>query len=260
MHQRALQFLGNLDSDAEVQSLKNRLAALLNPGMPEPLVASEAARGTVAQSLVTPRMETCPMCKRVGDVLHEFLCRFQYELVNSAQAQQRFAADGGLCRTHLRLYASMASERGICLALVPLLQRQAATLRDAMRQAGSGANSSAPYETLRAADAECILCRIQNDAELKAIHEMASGQDEAGSTAPSRLPSLCLPHVRMTALHVANRNWLRGLLQNEATATERLTEDMRRYALKLDGRRRGLVTEEESQAAQAAIALIAGPH
>ena len=259
MYERALQFLGSLDSDAEVQSLKYRLAALLSPGMPAPLISSGTARGTAAQPLVTPRIETCPMCKRVGDVLVEFLCQFQYELVNSAEAQQQFAATGGLCGTHLRLYASMASERGICLALVPLLQRQTATLRDAITQAGSGANSSAPCETLRATDAECILCRIQNDTELKAIHELASGQDKARSTARSQLPSLCLPHLRMTISHVGNRSWLRALLQNEATATERLTEDMRRYALKLDGRRRGLVTEEESQAAQAAIALIAGP-
>jgi hypothetical protein len=66
--------------------------------------------------------------------------------------------------------------------------------------------------------------------------------------------------LRMTTSYVGNRSWLRTLLQNEAGATERLTEDMQRYALKRDGIRHWLATEEESQAAKAAIALIAGPH
>jgi hypothetical protein len=246
-------------ADAEVQSLKKRLAALRNSGTPPPLTAV-AASGTAAHLLVTPRIEACPVCKRVSDVLFEFLCQFQYELVSSAEARQRFAATGGLCGAHVRLYASMESERGICLALVPLLQRLTATLRDAVAQAGSDASSSAPREILRAADAECILCRIQNDTELKAIQELAAGQDRAQSTAHDPPPFLCLPHLRMTTSYVGNRSWLRTLLQNEAGATERLTEDMQRYALKRDGIRHRLATEEESQAAKAAIALIAGPH
>ena len=57
---------------------------------------------------------------------------------------------------------------------------------------------------------------------------------------------------------VGNRSWLRTLLRNQAGATQRLTEDMQRYALKRDGIRQRLVSEEESQAAKAAIELLAG--
>jgi len=256
MCDRVLQLLNGLDCDAGVQSLKQRLAALRSHTVLQhvtPVMTTDA----VGESTVTLRMEECPMCQRVGNVLFEFLCQFQYELVSSAEARKRFAAAGGLCATHLRVYASMASEHGVCLALVPLLQRLARILRNAAAQA-EGANLAAPCETLRASVAECVVCQMQNDIERKAIEELAASQDTARSTAHSQVQSLCLPHLRMTTSHVGNRSWLRAMLQNEATATERLTEDMQRYVLKRDGIRRGLATEEESRAAKTAIGFIAG--
>jgi hypothetical protein len=48
------------------------------------------------------------------------------------------------------------------------------------------------------------------------------------------------------------------LLKCEASAAERLAEDMQRYVLKRDGIRHGLATEEESRAAKDAIGFIAG--
>ena len=46
--------------------------------------------------------------------------------------------------------------------------------------------------------------------------------------------------------------------RNQAAAAERLAEDMERYVLKRDGTRRSLVTDEEAQAAQRALAFLAG--
>jgi hypothetical protein len=62
----------------------------------------------------------------------------------------------------------------------------------------------------------------------------------------------------MTTSSVSDQSWLCAMLQSEAAATERLTEDMQRYVLKRDGIRRGLETEEESRAAKTAIRFIAG--
>lgn len=44
----------------------------------------------------------------------------------------------------------------------------------------------------------------------------------------------------------------------EATLMERVSEDMRRYALKHDGVRRDLASEEELSAAKRALILVAG--
>jgi GTP-binding protein EngB required for normal cell division len=256
MCERVLQFLGNLGSDADVQGLKRRLVALRSLGAPL-LAGSATANEAAGLSLVVPRVEECPMCKRVGDVLFEFLCQFQYDLVSSADARKRFAATGGLCAIHLRAYASMASEHGICLALVPLLQRLTTTLRNAATQT-EGENPAGPNEILRASDAACVLCRLQNDTELTAIEELSTGQDGVRALVRSHPQSLCLPHLRMTSSRASNRSWLCAMLQSEAAATERLTEDMQRYVLKRDGIRRGLETEEESRAAKTAIGFIAG--
>jgi hypothetical protein len=256
MCDRASQLLSNLTPDLGAQSAKARLAALRGRGTPEPLTPA-AITATAIEPLVMPRIDDCPICKQVGVVLFEFLCQFQYELAKSDESRKRFAATGGLCAAHLLQYASMANEYGICMALVPLLQRLTSTLRNAAALVDS-ANSSAPCETLNATEVECTVCRIRNETELKSIQNIAAGQ--AQSTAKGQLPSLCLPHLRMTASHIGNPSWLRTLLQNEASATERLTEDMQRYALKRDGIRRGLVTEDESRAAKAAIALIVGPN
>jgi GTP-binding protein EngB required for normal cell division len=257
MYERVSQFLDNLESDAEVQSLKRRLTALRGAGTSQTLT-SISANDTVAQPQLTARVQACPLCKRVSDALFDFLCQFQYELVSSAEARQQFAATGGLCALHLRLYASMASERGICLALVPLLQRLAATLRDSLAQAEDDTSSLAMPEIHKTMETECILCRIQADSELNGIQELAVGQEQARTTAHAELPSLCLPHLQLTGAVVGNRSWLRTLLRNQAGATQRLTEDMQRYALKRDGIRQRLVSEEESQAAKAAIELLAG--
>jgi GTP-binding protein EngB required for normal cell division len=256
MCERVLQFLSNLQSDADIQTLQRRLVALRSPR-----AVPFAAFATVSDARdlfpVVPRIEECPMCKRVGDVLFEFLCQFQYDLVSSADARKRFATTGGLCSIHLRAYASMASEHGICLALVPLLQRLTTTLRSAATQTKSEALAR-PNEILRASDAVCVLCRLQTDTELAAIQQLSTDNDRVRPTAGSHPQSLCLPHLRMTTSRVSDRNWLGAMLHSEAAATERLTEDMQRYVLKRDGVRRGLETEEESRAAKTAIGFIAG--
>lgn len=209
MCDRASQLLSNLTPDLGVQTTKARLAALRRLGTPE-LLTPAAITVTVIEPLVMPKVmpniEGCPICKQVGDEQFEFLCHFQYELASSDKARQRFAATGGLCAAHLLRYESMASEYGICLALVPLLQRLTSTLRNAAALVNS-VNSSAPRETLHATEVECTVCRIRSETELKVIQNMAAGQAQA--TAKVQLPFLCLPHLRMTASRIGNPSWLR---------------------------------------------------
>jgi hypothetical protein len=57
---------------------------------------------------------------------------------------------------------------------------------------------------------------------------------------------------------VGDLTWLNALLTSEASAAERLAEDMQRFVLKRDGIRHDLATEEESRAAKNAIDFIAG--
>jgi hypothetical protein len=52
----------------------------------------------------------------------------------------------------------------------------------------------------------------------------------------------------------------RRMLVHEAMLCERVSEDMRRFALKLDGMRRHLVSDEEYASARMALTLLAGSY
>jgi hypothetical protein len=59
-------------------------------------------------------------------------------------------------------------------------------------------------------------------------------------------------------LPIPSRDLLGALLRRQGAAAERLAEDMQRYALKRDGIRRSLLTEEEERASHRALAFLAG--
>jgi hypothetical protein len=185
------------------------------------------------------------------------LCRLQYELVTSAEARERFASGAGLCEMHLCLYASMASERGICLALTPLMRRMTSTLTDAAAQLVSE-NRLALRDTLNFADSVCIACDVQKNAERQAIEQFVASHSRTGSAGAGKFPFLCVPHIRVAMSQVRDPSWLAALLRSEGSGAQRLAEDMQRYVLKRDGIRHRLATEEESRAAKDSIAFIAG--
>ena len=208
------------------------------------------------------RMEECLLCARVHNALFEFLRTYQHQLATRAEARERLAAARGFCEPHLRLYASMAAERDICLALTPLMKRVAGALAAAAAESAAyGPSLAATWPLFRSS---CELCSIQRGVELRA----AEGLLQDGP-AVAALPTVCLPHLRWLSAYVASasrtaqvpsayRDLLGALLRRQGAAAERLAEDMQRYALKRDGIRRALLTEEEERASQRALAFLAG--
>jgi hypothetical protein len=111
---------------------------------------------------------------------------------------------------------------------------------------------------LNSANAGCAACQLQSATELEAIEQFAGGCECLVSEASGEFPFLCVPHLRVTISNVRDLTWLGALLHGEASAAERLAEDMQRYVLKRDGIRHALTTEEESRAAKDAIDFITG--
>jgi GTP-binding protein EngB required for normal cell division len=257
MCKRSSQVLAEIKSDTDADGLRARLVGLRHQCTGQgPVRTAVTAESTSAQNMGA-RVEECPLCRRVNDAVFEFLCQFQHELVTSAEVRERFASAGGLCESHLFLYASMASERGLCLALAPLMHRMTTTLRGAAAQLANE-NPLALRDRLNPENTGCAACQIQSTAELEAIEQFAVSRGRTLSAASGKLPFLCVPHLRITISHVRDLAWLGVLLRGEASAAERLAEDMQRYVLKRDGIRHGLATEEESRAAKDAIEFIAG--
>jgi GTP-binding protein EngB required for normal cell division len=257
MCNRSSQCLAETKPDKEADGLRTRLAALRNQYAGQGPVRSMELAGRNEISNTRTKVEECPLCSRVSEAVFELLCRLQYELVTSAEARERFASGAGLCEMHLCLYASMASERGICLALTPLMRRMTVTLTGAAAQLVSD-NRIALRDTLNLADNVCAACEVQDAAERQAIEQFAASRSQAGSGGGGKFPFLCVPHIRVAMSHVCDPSWLADLLRSEGSGAQRLTEDMQRYVLKRDGIRHGLATEEESRAAKDSIAFIAG--
>ena len=245
------------DGSTDADALQASLAALR-----ERWHGGAHAEQPPPQSIRDARMEECLLCARVHNALYEFLRQYQHQLATHPEARETLAAARGLCEPHLRLYAGMAAERDICLALTPLMNRAAGAL--AARAAESGGYGPLVGAAERLFMPNCELCSIQRSVELRVAKAVLSGVAAAAA-----LPTVCLPHLRWLTEHVSDAtstgqasspcgDLLGALLRRQSAAAERLAEDMQRYVLKRDGIRRALLTEEEERASGRALAFLTG--
>ncbi len=272
---RLAELIGAHESRSPV--LRNRLADLIDRLCIRTSMGTEPVerlRGAVEPVALPvgaelPRMKQCVICARVRDALFDFLRNYQLEIARLQSARERLAQAGGLCGPHLWLYASIAADRDICLALTPLVKRVATALRDLVGLPDDTLGSSdspelketdanGPSRSVELALPSCIACAQQLEVETAALAALARQDDPHGRADVAGLPSLCLPHLRLIVRQGFPRSLARALVERQVGAAARLSEDMQRYALKRDGSRRGLSTEEEIEAAQRAVAFLAG--
>lgn len=240
---RVTRVLGALKDSPEVHSLQERAATFRAKVSILKLGGSGTVDARLGGRAEPQTWEACELCAEVHARLFDFLTRYQHELATFPDAATRLADAGGLCGPHLRLYASLATERDICVALAPLLCRWSQFLQGELAQ------------VLAAARTSCRLCALQEEVEAKMMGDWQS----AALTDPGVLGRhpLCLPHLQKVIERLDERI-VAPLVAKHASALERLTEDMRRYVVKRDGTRNGLTTQEETRAAQRALALVAG--
>lgn len=200
----------------------------------------------------------CEVCARVDQALWDFLCRYQYDLAVKPTEQQWLAERGGLCSFHTWYYASLAAPRDVCKGYPALLDHMAASLHNAAASELTAELHAARIEALLPAEADCGFCAVRSEAERDAIASITQRLAEDATRALDGLSTLCIPHLAMLTRDIEEPNVRARLLDFEATVCERLAEDMRRYALKLDAVRRSLLSDEESAAAGRALMLVAG--
>jgi hypothetical protein len=111
---------------------------------------------------------------------------------------------------------------------------------------------------LTADDDSCTLCRVRDEAERAAVEATAKRLEAGGARVLNSLSAICLPHFAMLTSAVRDGILLRGLLERQAAILERSSEDMKRYAIKFDGARRYLASDEETAAAENGLSLVAG--
>lgn len=214
-----------------------------------------SATGSVASAaLARPNgFASCSVCRRVEREVFDFLCSFQNAIAAHQDERARFAAHGGLCDFHTWRYQSVASPQGTCLAYSEVLERYAAGLRDIVA-APDGASLSEALARLRPHEETCEICRVQASAEHAAVEELlAKIRDDNGFH-----PDVCMPHFQFILRRVDDRETAHRLLRRQAESMDRISEDMRRYALKVDGVRTPLISQEENTAHQRGLMLLAG--
>jgi GTP-binding protein EngB required for normal cell division len=207
----------------------------------------------VAQANVDP-MRPCAICVDVARKSYDFLCRYQYDIVVNTERQRELAERNGLCAFHIWGYESIASPLGTCAGFAAVLDRLAERLVSA---AASRTSLSAPSNGV-VAEPSCIVCDARAAAETAAVKAVALRLRQSPDDVLRSLGDLCIPHFRLLAGAIADPQIAARLFGREATLLQRVAEDMRRYALKQEGLRRDLASDEEMQAGHRALSLLGG--
>ncbi len=201
---------------------------------------------------------SCAICDRVADAVLDFFRTYQYDLYVSADVQQAHAEAGGFCPMHTWQYANLASPQGICSAYPQVLLRFSEDLLtlaegDVPRNA-SGGVAGPPLP----ADQTCLACRKAREAEQKTIRKMADRLEAGASGNRNADPRFCLTHLEQMRQALQDASAAKQLLEKESETFRRIAENLQRYALRHEGRRSDLITEEEWQAPKQALTLLAG--
>ncbi len=235
----------------KIAALSRRIAVdRPGPARSEPAQASATSGPTAAQ------LRPCEICAAASSALWEFQRRFQYEITINHAEQRDLAAHGGLCSFHTWQYETIASPQGISEGYPPVLEDWAAW----MRAAASDVDILAVAEKLKARlpnEMSCVLCRVRAKAESEAIASLSRRFTVTQAQTLNSLSALCLPHFAGLVGTLRNECLIRELTTRQAALLDRLAEDMKRSALKHDGVRRFLLSDEEESASKRALALLA---
>ncbi len=240
--------LRDLPQPEEAARLRDQLDGLArqidsNPATAVPLGALGPA-GIAASVQIRP----CEICTQAAHQGFDFLRKYQYDITVSPEWQGDLADRDGLCSFHTWIYEFVASPHGACVGFAAVLDRLAGQLQSA------GASPRVPVP----GPGPCIVCKARAAAESAAVRSVAAWLQHTPDDALASLSDVCLPHFRLLGAAVADADVLAKLFARQATLLQRVAEDMRRVALKHEGVRRWLASDEETRAAQRALLLLAG--
>jgi small GTP-binding protein len=215
--------------------------------------------GDIAATSVAAALggDQCPLCAAVQAATWEYLCHWQYTLATDAAAREILRADGGFCPRHTWALEAIASPRGLCMAYPPLLDTLAREIRGITRLDPPAMRQR--LGALLAAPERCRLCRFERERTAAARQEfLALLRTLEGRTSYLRSPGLCLPHLYSVVTDSTEDDVISFLLKTASQRLHAAAEDMRSYVLKVEARRRDLLTPSEEHVSRRVPALLAG--
>jgi GTP-binding protein EngB required for normal cell division len=235
-----------------LHKLNNLQKLLASSGGSEPSVASNSAQ----KAYNLHRIGSCEICASVREWLWNFICRYQYDLITNPLTQDDFAQRKGFCPFHTWEYEAVASSYGICNAYPDLLDSLAPQLRKlASSEETNPVHFAAELGKLQTSHANCAMCNEREKAERFAIGRVTERLTDA--TEPI-IPELCLPHLLLVVEQIKNPDLIKRCIDRHGELLNRLSEDLQRHALKIDGASRHRVTDEETAAARRALMAVVG--
>jgi len=227
------------------------------PNQPDKATAAGEDTNVNSYALHLNQKTGCSICGTILEAILGFLREYQYQLTINLEVQHEHARRGGFCPLHTWQYETISSPYGVCVAYPELVHRLAAELKGF---AGEMGRRGEPMENIRGllpTAKTCRVCEVRIDAEKKAVEDTA--EIALRETSPdAHVPACCLSHLIMAAEAIGPGEPVQKLFKSHANLLERTAEDLQRYALKHDALRRYLTSEEERQASQLALLLLAG--
>jgi small GTP-binding protein len=223
--------------------------------------SSEAASRPTAAELkstdATRAFAACQVCERLEQGLYDFLCQYQWELTTRHAKQVELARRGGLCAFHYWQFGTIASPTSICVGLSPVIDHWAARLQGLATTVDQTRRHST-WRDLQPGPSTCEVCRVHVSIESSAVRELAKRLKEADCISRAAESGLCLLHLDQVLSGIEPDRVAQQLLVDQAAALQRLSEDMRRYAVQRDGLRRELASEEDCSAERRALMMLGG--
>jgi small GTP-binding protein len=257
MCQRVAEVLGGLPRRPEANAAGERLGALARQigGARGSAAATVAISGGNAASTLGTEAKPCEICAHVADRMFDFLRKFQYAITVDPEQQRQLSDRGGLCSFHTWRYQQMASPQGTCVGYASVLDRWAIRLS---AFAVPSAETGAERRELALTEGPCAACDVRTTAEATAVNSVAGRLRATPDQALSSLSDICIPHLRMLSAMLGDHPVGARLLARQGALLQGTADNLRRYALKHDGLRRYLASEEEEKAAERALSILAG--
>ena len=246
-----------VDTDGLIERIRE-LSEHIVEAQPRSALRSEKALSFLPESVAPGSFGRCEICEHILQASFAYLSRYQYDLSVHRDVQDQHAARGGFCPPHTWRYAALAAPRDVCTAYPALLDRLARELRDCALADQSPVSAASAIDPLEPNEESCALCRVSAKAEAEAMAAIAGSFRADPEQALSTRSALCLPHLRLLIATLGDAVPVGRLLEREASILERLSEDMQRYATKVDALRRSLASDEEAESAQRALYVVAG--
>ena len=247
-----------------VERLLERLAEMQSAIVQESDLSAEAAeaRGRAhrkhSPGAVPLLRWSCAICDEIIHAVFEFLRIYQYDLSISEETQLAHARAGGFCPFHTWQYAQLASPQGVSSAYPHVLFRFSRELRDLAEFGTEGHPSCDVVDQPIPPRGTCQACRIASEAEERALVNVAAAPSAGIATKNLASRNFCLKHLHDLLLDLRHTEVGRFLLLRQSQNLARVGENLQRYALRFDGRRQDLTTDEELQAPYQSLAMLVG--